>query len=164
MNFFKWALLRQCSHAGLARYTKKARAVVFHAYDLAQSCGDREIRPEHLLLGIIAADKSLARRLGLPTADAVFSGCSIRKSDEHIFCRPSLSQAAKNIMSCAAEERERLGHVHTGTEHLLLGITRVEGSPAELLRQHGIDVAQVRHALEYRISTISWNVVESVRA
>jgi Clp amino terminal domain, pathogenicity island component len=54
--------------------------------------------------------------------------------------------------------------VHTGTEHLLLGITRVEGSPAELLRQHGIDVAQVRHALEYRISTISWNVVESVRA
>lgn len=163
MNFFKWALLRECSLAGLARYTKKARAVVFHAYDLAQCCADQEIRPEHLLLGIIAVDKSLARRLGLPAANTICNGFSIRKSDEHILSRPSLSQAAKNVMSCAAEERECLGHVHTGTEHLLLGIIRAGGAAADLLRQHGINVAQVRHALEYQISTMSWNVVESVR-
>jgi ATP-dependent Clp protease ATP-binding subunit ClpA len=164
MNLFKWDVLRHCSHAGLARYTKKARAVVLHAYDLAQCCADHEIRPEHLLLGIIAADKSLACRFGLPTAEGTFRWFSIRKFDEHIFSRPRLSQAAKDVMSCAAEERERLGHVHTGTEHLLLGIIRSGGAAAELLRQHGIDGAQVRHALDYRISMISWNLVEPVRA
>lgn len=147
MNFSKWALLRESSPAGLARYTHKARAVVFHAYDLAQCSADQEIRPEHLLLGIIAADKSLAHRVGLPTTDAVLSGFSIRKSDEHISSRPSFSQAAKTVMSCAVEERERLGHVHTGTEHVLLGIIRAGGAAAELLWQHGINVAQVRHAL-----------------
>lgn len=162
MVFFKWAFLRECSRAGLARYTKKARAVVLHAYRLAQSCADQEIRPEHLLLGIIAADPALARRLGLPSAHTVLSSCSVRNSDRSIFSRPSLSQAAKNVISCAAEERERLGHVHSGTEHLLLGIIRAGGAASELLRQHGVDLAQVRHALEYPISTMSWNLVEYV--
>ena len=118
MNFSKWAVLRQCSNAGMARYTKKAHASVFRAYDVASRCGAQEIRAEHLLLGIIASDKPLASRLSLPSADLIVRAFNVEEWEEHTPSRPTLSEAARHVMSCAAGERERFGHVHTGTEHL----------------------------------------------
>lgn len=48
----------------------------------------------------------------------------------------------------AAEECERLGHRHLGTEHLLLGILRMEGSlAAGLLQARGVKAAAVREQL-----------------
>jgi ATP-dependent Clp protease ATP-binding subunit ClpA len=143
MNFSKWAILRQCSSAGMARYTKKAQSVVFLASDYAPRCGTQEIRPEHLLLGIIASDKSLANRLSLPSADLIFGAFNVKEREEHAHSRPRLSEAARHVMSCAAEERERLGHVHTGTEHLLLGIVRAEGTVAAFLQRRGVSTERV---------------------
>jgi ATP-dependent Clp protease ATP-binding subunit ClpA len=163
MILSKWAVLRECSVAGMTKYTKRAQSVVFYAYGVARHCGAQEIRPEHLLLGIIASDKSLAHRLGLPTADVVFGTFNLRESDEHTLARPHLSETAKQVMSFAGEERERLGHLHTGTEHLLLGIIRAKGATSELFERHGISFEGVRDALHHQASMISWNVVESVR-
>ncbi len=42
------------------------------------------------------------------------------------------------MISCAAEERERISHVHTRTDHLLLGIIRGGGSVAAFLQGPGI--------------------------
>lgn len=143
MNFSKWAILRQCSGAGMTRYTKKAQSVVFCAYEYASRSGVQQIRLEHLLLGIIASDKSLAIRVNLPSADLISSVFNVAECEQHADSRPMLSEAARCVMSYAAEERERLGHVHTGTEHLLLGIMRGKGDVADFLQGQGVSVERV---------------------
>ena len=108
MNFSEWAVLRHCSSAGMARYTKKAQSAVFHAYDVASSSGAQEIRSEHLLVGIVMADQSLSNHLILPSADVIVSAFNANECSEHAHSRPTLSKAARHVISCAAEERERL--------------------------------------------------------
>jgi len=39
-----------------------------------------------------------------------------------------LSNECKRVLAYAAEEAERLGHKHIGTEHLLLGLLREENA------------------------------------
>jgi ATP-dependent Clp protease ATP-binding subunit ClpC len=48
----------------------------------------------------------------------------------------------------AAEEADRLAHSYIGTEHLLLGLLRAEGSQAAaFLVEHGMQLQQVREAI-----------------
>src|SRR5260370_37646981 len=50
-----------------------------------------------------------------------------------------LSAECKRILNMAAEEAERLGHQHDGTEHFLLGILREEKCfGAEILQERGL--------------------------
>jgi len=158
LNLSKWMVLRECSVAGMARYTRKAQAVVFEAYGVARRSGDGEIRPEHLLLGILASDKSLADRLGLPRAELVVDGFHLKEPDE-ARSRPQLGSAAQRVLACAAEERERLRHVHTGTEHILLGKLRAGGAAAEFLKRYGDSLERVRQVL-YHQSRSSSKVVQ----
>ena len=59
-----------------------------------------------------------------------------------------LSQECKRILNYAAEEAERLGHKHVGTEHLLLGVLREEKSfGAEILLERGLRLSTVREEL-----------------
>src|SRR6202043_2107702 len=59
-----------------------------------------------------------------------------------------LSQECKRILNYAAEEAERLGHKHVGTEHLLLGVLREEKSfGAEILQERGLRLSAVREEL-----------------
>src|SRR5262249_7268698 len=59
-----------------------------------------------------------------------------------------LSASAKRVLSFAADESERLGHRHIGTEHLLLGILREDKSTAaEILYERGLRLNQIREDL-----------------
>src|SRR5581483_9714449 len=59
-----------------------------------------------------------------------------------------LSMAAKHVLAYSAEESERLGHRHIGTEHLLLGLLREENSAAaEILYERGLRLSDVRNEL-----------------
>ena len=52
------------------------------------------------------------------------------------------------MLAYAAEEAERLGHKHIGTEHLLLGLLREEKCfAAEILQERGLKLAQIRDEL-----------------
>jgi len=111
------------------RYTEKARRVIFFARYEASQYGSPYIETEHLLLGLLREDKALANRF-LRTHGSIES---IRKEIEaRITVRERistsvevpLSQECKRILNFAAEEAERLGHKHVGTEHLLLGVLR----------------------------------------
>ena len=52
------------------------------------------------------------------------------------------------MLAYAAEEAERLGHKHIGTEHLLLGLLREEKCFAsEILQERGLKLAQIRDEL-----------------
>ncbi|MGD0912331.1 MAG: Clp protease N-terminal domain-containing protein [Terracidiphilus sp.] len=135
------------------RYTEKARRVIFFARYEASQFGLPYIETEHLLLGLLREDKALTNRF-LHSHSSVES---IRKQVEaHTTIREKvstsvdlpLSNESKRVLAYAAEEAERMGHKHIGTEHLLLGLLR-EGQSfaANLLKERGIELDKVREGL-----------------
>jgi len=63
-----------------------------------------------------------------------------------------LSAAAREVMRLALAESEQLGHGYLGDEHVLLGLLAEHASTAaELLRGHGLDLADARAEL-HRLS------------
>ena len=59
------------------------------------------------------------------------------------------TKRARHVLVLAQEEAQRLQHSSIGTEHLLLGLLREgEGVAAQVLTNLGIEVDQVRHAVE----------------
>lgn len=60
--------------------------------------------------------------------------------------------AGENAINQARAEAEELGHLHIGTEHLLLSLTQIKGSVAsELLRAAGVEYGRLKEAVR-RIS------------
>ena len=135
------------------RYTEKARRVIFFARYEASQFGQPYIETEHILLGLLREDKALTNRF-LRTLGAVES--VRRQIEKHVAIREKistsvdlpLSNESKRVLAHAAEEAERLGHKHIGTEHLLLGLLREENSfAAEILKGRGIELTGVREDL-----------------
>jgi len=137
----------------LERFTEKARRVIFFARYEASQYGSPCIETEHLLLGLVREDKGLANRY----LRAQGSIESIRKEIEsRITIRERISTSvevplsaeSKRILAFAAEEADRLGHKHVGTEHLLLGILREEKCfGAEILQERGLRLTTLREEL-----------------
>ena len=135
------------------RYTEKARRVIFFARYEASQFGSPYIETEHLLLGLLREDKALTNRFLRSHASVE----SIRKQIEaHTTIREKvstsvdlpLSNECKRVLAYAAEEAERLGHKHIGTEHLLLGLLREEKCfAAEILQERGLKLAAIREDL-----------------
>ena len=138
------------------RYTEKARRVIFFARYEASQFGAPAIETEHLLLGILREDKRLTSRLLRSQA----SVDSIRRQIEAATTQREristsvdlpISTEGKRVMAFAAEEAEKLGHSHIGTEHLLLGLLREEGClAATLLNERGVRLESVHAELESR--------------
>jgi hypothetical protein len=132
------------------RYTEKARRVIFFARYEASQYGSPYIESEHLLLGLLRADRTLTIHFLRGSASVE----SIRKQvDGHTVVREStatsvdlpLSNECKRILAYAAEEAERLANKHIGTEHLLLGILRENKCfAAKLLTERGLQLQHVR--------------------
>jgi len=145
------------------RYTEKARRVIFFARYEASQYGSPYIETEHLLLGLLREDRALAKRI----LGEVNSEEGIRAEiEKHITPRERISTSvevpltleSKKILNLAAEEADRLGHRHIGTEHVLLGLLRVEGSLAgKILQARGVRVATLREQVA-RVSGESINV------
>jgi len=127
------------------RYTEKARRVIFFARYEASNLGGQSIEPEHILLGILRENSELL---------APFSGNHRAAADAirqeiiatNLFSEPlpasadiPISAGAKRVLSAAAAESQRLGHLHIGPEHLLLGVIK-EGSSfaSRLLGKRGV--------------------------
>jgi ATP-dependent Clp protease ATP-binding subunit ClpC len=135
------------------RYTEKARKVIYFARHEASQFGSPYIETEHLLLGLLRADKELADRF-LKSDAAVDSirkliegRATIRKNVSTSVDMP-LSHECKLVLAYGAEEAERLNHKHIGTEHQLLGLLREEKCfAAEILRERGLLLSSIREAL-----------------
>src|SRR6202030_3466754 len=117
------------------RYTEKARRVIFFARYEASQFGSPFIETEHLLLGLLREDKTLANRF-LRSHAAVES---IRKQIEgHTTIREKVSTSVDLPLS----------HEHIGTEHLLLGLLREEKCfAAEILHERGLRLSAIREEL-----------------
>lgn len=133
------------------RYTEKARRVIFFARYESSQLGSPEITPEHLLLGLIRESRNLVEHLrvdrdelGSRLRTGVVIGAKISTSVDI-----PLDDGCKRVLAHAAQEAARLNHRHIGSEHLLLGVMREEGSrAAQVLREMGApSVDEVRKAI-----------------
>jgi len=140
------------------RYTEMARRVIFFARYEASQFGASMIEPEHLLLGLSREDKPLFARL---LTDGTQSLESIRKRIEQrsppkarppVTVEIPLAADTKLALICAHEESERIGDRHIGTEHLLLGLLRMEDSlAAQVLFELGLRIDAARDVLAEKV-------------
>jgi ATP-dependent Clp protease ATP-binding subunit ClpA len=133
------------------RFTERARRALFFARFEASRLGSSVIDTEHLLLGLVREGDGLTNRLfadaGVASSDIraevlrrVPRGPTISTSVEIPFSGP-----AKGALLHAAQEADRLSHDYIGTEHLLLGLLREQGSVAEdVLTSRGLRLDRVR--------------------
>jgi len=140
------------------RFTENARDVVRLASDEARGLSHDRIGTEHLLLAFV-------RRPELPAAEVLASlgadETSVRAEVERIYPRGDESRPvgqmpftpqAKKSLELALREALALGHNHIGSEHLLLGLVRVDrGGAAEVLATLHIDGERLRDDLLQRM-------------
>ena len=136
------------------RYTEKARRVIFFARYEASQFGASQIEAEHILLGLIREDKNLTTRFfhrahaNIETIRKEIEGRTILRDRISTNIDLPLSTEAKRVLAFAAEESERLGNRHIGTEHILLGLLREENSvAAEILYDRGLRLSEIRQDL-----------------
>jgi hypothetical protein len=128
------------------RYTEKARRTIFFARYEAIQFGSPYIETEHLLLGLMREDKRWTELQQQVARKQVASRSGSPKIS--ITVDLPLSTESKRVLAFGAEEADRLGHRHIGTEHLLLGLLREkDGLAAVILRQQGLELKQLRDEL-----------------
>ncbi len=126
------------------RYTEKARRAIFFARYEASQYGSPYIETEHLLLGLLREDRALAKRF----LGEVNSEEGIRAEIErHTTSRERISTSvevpltleSKKILNLAAEEADRPGHRHIGTEPVFTNFHPhfQDHSPTPRLRLNG---------------------------
>jgi hypothetical protein len=134
------------------RYTERARRVVFFARYEASMYGSSYIETEHFLLGLLREDPNVAKLLPeMKPLDEIRQEIE-RHIERHERIPTSvevpLTAQCKRILTFAAEEAERLGHRHVGTEHLLLGLLREKGGlGAAILRADKVNLSKLREKL-----------------
>lgn len=130
---------------GFGRFTLRAKNVVMAAQNEARAAGNDEIRPEHLVLGLLADPEALAAKAivaqGVPldtvrqTATAALPSAADQVPD----LIPYDAQA-KKVLELTFREALRLGHNYIGTEHILLALLEHENDEG-VLTEAGIGKA-----------------------
>ena len=140
------------------RYTEKARRTIFFARYEASQFGAPQIEMEYLLLGLLREDKNLVARffsrLGA-SLDSIRQEIESRTQQRERISTSldlALTKEAKQALAFATEEADRLGHRHINTEHLLLGLLRVEDSlTAQILSKIGLRLSDVREEIAQQV-------------
>ena len=135
--------------AGMERFTQRARRVLSIAHQEAERARNNNIGTEHLLLGLMDEEGGVAgrvlRELGMATdrVREVISRVTTPSSSfdaNHV----ELASDTQQVLEHAVEEARRLGHHYIGTEHILLGLVRVDSTAMEVLRRLGVTAEQIR--------------------
>ena len=134
------------------RFTESARRALFFARYEASHLPTMSIGTEHVLLGVARQPGGIVGHL---LRQANVSLEDVRKEVEaRITPGDPLSTSVEipfneettRVLLYAGEEADRLNHSYIGTEHLLLGLLREEGSVAgTILHSHGLRVDQARN-------------------
>ncbi|MFZ1041107.1 MAG: ATP-dependent Clp protease ATP-binding subunit [Anaerolineales bacterium] len=134
--------------AGMERFTQRARRVLSLAHQEAERSHQENIGTEHLLLGLIEEDGGVAgrvlRELGLESARVREMVGRVSLEGHSVSGKLELADDTQQVLGYAVDEAAHLGHHYIGTEHILLGLVRVEGSAMEVLRRLGVTADQIR--------------------
>jgi hypothetical protein len=116
---------------GFDAFTPRARNVIMAAQEEARTLGDDEVRPPHLVLGLLSEPAALAARA---LADQGVTPEGVRAAA--LASLPSgpgpspdpipYDAGSRKVMQLTFREALRLGHNYIGTEHLLLALLEFE--------------------------------------
>ncbi|MFZ5903039.1 MAG: ATP-dependent Clp protease ATP-binding subunit [Chloroflexota bacterium] len=135
--------------AGMERFTQRARRVLSLAHQEAERSRNETIGTEHLLLGLADEEGGVAgrvlRELGLvPERIREMVGRISVERRQVSIDKIELAPDTQQVLEYAIDEAGRLGHHYIGTEHLLLGLVRIEGRAMDVLRRLGVTPDQIR--------------------
>ena len=134
------------------RFTERVRKILHLARDEALRFKHGVIGTEHLLLAMIKEGEGVGAmvliNLGIELTE-------LRKSIENSMSLGHggkldvpFSNDARVCLNYSMEEAKNFGHSYVGTEHLLLGIIRTEGSlGAQILESIGIDYGTIKNEI-----------------
>jgi ATP-dependent Clp protease ATP-binding subunit ClpA len=140
------------SEITLSPRTKK---IIELAIDEARKLGQTRVSTEHILLGLAREGEGIAsgileslgvtmdkvRHAVIETLGATAPASSRQKSDGQY---GAASPSAKQVLLLAQEEAVAMRHGHLGSEHLLLGLLRMEPASNSVLTDLGITLEQAR--------------------
>ncbi|HUV04641.1 MAG TPA: ATP-dependent Clp protease ATP-binding subunit [Armatimonadota bacterium] len=132
------------------RFTERARRVIFFAQEEAGRLGENFVTTEHLLLGLVRENDSVAarilERMGV-SLNRIRSEVErqVTRGDGRLGQDMQLTPRAKRVIDLAYDEARQLNNNYIGTEHLLLGLIREgEGLAARVLAKLGVDLERTR--------------------
>ena len=133
----------------MERFTQRARRVLSLAHQAAERLQQNTIGTEHLLLGLVEEDGGVAGRvlrdLGLEPERIQEMVEKVSGVGDYRGGKIDLSSGTQEVLEYAIDEARRMGHHYIGTEHLLLGLVRLEeGAAVEVLRKLGVTAEQIR--------------------
>jgi hypothetical protein len=128
---------------GFERFTLRARHAVSDAEQVAREWGHDYVGTEHLLLSLYRDPHGLAALV------LVESGLSEGQATEAVAQRVERGGGARagklpftpkatGVLDAARSAAVDLGHGHVGTEHLLIGLDRVDGVARQVLARAGL--------------------------
>jgi hypothetical protein len=131
-------------------FTHRARHVVVLAQERARGLRHDYIGTEHLLLGVLDESEGVAARVLAELAGSVEAVreavlAQVPAGDANPPQKIPFTGRGKEALDHANAQAAELGHDFVGTEHLLLGLVKVEeGTAAQVLRQLGIGYDEAR--------------------
>ncbi|CAL9498327.1 MULTISPECIES: Clp protease N-terminal domain-containing protein [Streptomyces] len=122
---------------GFSRYTQRAQNVVMAAHNEALAARNTEVRPEHLVLGLLSEPKSLAAKAITTQGvllDAVRQAvtATLPPAADDVPDLVPYAPDAKKVLELTFREALRLGHNYIGTEHILLALLEHENGQGVL--------------------------------
>jgi hypothetical protein len=132
-------------------FTERAREAVGFAQEEAAGLHHNAVGTQHLLLGLLRVeDGGAARALGSLGIDVE----AVRTEVMRVFGEGDstggplpFTPDAKQTFEVALREALSIGHNHIGTEHILLGLLRVEDPTVDVLRRLGAEPDAIRTKL-----------------
>lgn len=140
------------------RFTPRTIKVIKFAHEEAGNLGHNWAGTEQILLGLIEEGTGVAARV-LKDAGVNFRGARIEvekvigRGSGFVTRAKKFTPRAKSLLNCAGQIASELGHSDIDTEHLLLGLLRVdkpdrftekgEGGAIKVLQNLGIDLEEL---------------------
>lgn len=132
------------------RFTERARRVIFYAQEEAGRLGENYVSTEHLLLGLVRENDSVAARI-LQRMDISLQQIrdeierQVTKGDGRLGHDMQLTPRSKRVIDLAYDEARQLSNNYIGTEHLVLGLIREgDGLAGRVLAKLGVELERTR--------------------
>ncbi|MGP4026880.1 Clp protease N-terminal domain-containing protein [Actinomadura sp. 3N407] len=144
---------------GFSRFTPRARNVVMATMNEARAAGNDQIRPVHLVLGLLAEPQALAAK-AIAAQDVLLDSvrqaatAALPPESEQVPDLIPYDADGKKALELTFREALRLGHNYIGTEHILLALLEFEDGTG-VLSELGIDKAKAEASIVEALNAIA---------